>query len=104
MLERLNQLLEAATFLFISVPLTARPTPIWVPPSFGETATIFVKLARGEIVQERASYDHGQASNFTACIDARGLYQYAMTEFCMELLFLDLPKTSSPPPAQLGTG
>jgi lactate dehydrogenase-like 2-hydroxyacid dehydrogenase len=72
--EQLNELLEAADILLISAPLT-RATHSLIGAAelrHMKDDAILVNLARGEIVQERALYDHLlRHPNFTACIDAR---------------------------------
>jgi len=67
--ERLNELLEAADVLLISVPLTRATSGLIGVAELRRMKDqgILVNLARGEVVQERALYEHLVTHpNFTA--------------------------------------
>jgi len=90
--ERLNELLEAADVLLISVPLTRATYGLIGATELRRVKddAILINLARGEIVQEQALYDHlVKHPNFTACIDDG--------EFRIDQPFLDLPNVIASP-------
>ncbi len=98
--QDIDALLEAADILFVTAPLSAATEGVIDADALGRMKenAILVNLARGELIDEHALYNHLQARPaFTACLDVWWVEPIRHGAFRVDTPLLDLPNVIGSP-------
>lgn len=98
--SQLGDLLENADILVLSLPLTPATQGLIGRPELQrmKNDAVLINLARGEIIDEPALYDHlCNSPGFTACLDAWWVEPVRHGEFRMDHDFMALPNVIASP-------
>jgi glycerate dehydrogenase len=96
----LDQLLSSSDILILSLPLTPATKGLLAKCELAlmKRDAILINLARGEIIDETALFQHLQATpEFTACIDAWWTEPVRHGRFAMDHAFTNLPNVIASP-------
>ena len=96
----LDQLLSSSDILILSLPLTPATKGLLAKCELAlmKRDAILINLARGEIIDETALFQHLQATpEFTACIDAWWTEPVRHGHFAMDHAFTNLPNVIASP-------
>ena len=99
-INRLDELLQEADVVVLSLPLSKETENLIDASRLAKMKAdaILINLARGEIINETALYEHLRSNpQFTACIDAWWVEPVRHGKFTMKHPFLNLPNVVPSP-------